>query len=504
MKRLFLYFIMFLACNSALAAHKYEGRLQKSECGIITFHIFRDCNFGETKPYASPYFYCHSIRGELQWINADGSKDSIKIDSLEGYFSLPSSAEPREICISCDGYKSRTVRIDLVNNDFFYSCVLLKDFSSLKNECESGYSLFWMNMLAQAYKDGYLIEKDIAKADSITKFAAKLYSPDAFNRIGVVLDGDTGQPIENVKFSYLRVSGDWKESIISSDKNGVFNIDLPSEGSAAIDYYGIKINAAGYQERTVLFGEPGWAPKLPMPYITTLIKDKNNMKKKIKGGEMPRFWEWQLGQCFLDGYSVKRNVKKAKELFWQIDWTAGTTYYLDNPKYALDTDWAADMSYFRYGAERMSFHALGNRKFDYSDFHNDAYFWAGILGDFTTFAQWEAPDNTIASCHAKIIAERGSLVQRLLYSRILYKWRSPYAFDCLSNVIDYALKVDRSWMEDDLLTDCMNDLAQCYRFGYYGAIADEVKADYWTTQAALRYNEDAKIINDYYEGDQNN
>lgn len=497
MKKLVLVLVMVLVCNIAYPFHKYEGLLCRSKCGIVVFHIFLDCGLKEMKPKCSPHdnsgIRCDNI---IHWTNADGSKDSLKIDNSDGYFSLPSTAEPREVRISCEGYAPRTVRIDLSKDDFFYSCTLLKDFESLKKECDMGYSLFWMNMLAQAYHDGYLVEKNVAKADSIKMFAERLYSPDFFNRIGVVLDGDTGLPIENAHISYLNVYDKWKESTIISDKNGVFNLGLQET------YYGIKINATGYQKRTVLFGERRYNHKLPMPYITTLIKNKNNMKKMIKADERSDFWKWQLGQCFLDGYSVKKNHKEAKELFWGINWTAGTTYYLDGQrgKYAIDNDWSLyDNLYIDRASEEMSFDGIRCKEIECGDVsRNDCYFWAGILGDYETFANWQAPDSTIAMSHAKLIADKGNIRQRLKYSMKLYQDGSPYAFDCLSNAINVALKYKVDYLSQ--VSECMNTLAKCYRFGRCGSIMDETKADYWTKQAALYNDQNAKKIKEYEDG----
>lgn len=490
-KKLLLVLVMVLVCNIAYPFHKYEGLLCRSKCGIVVFHIFRDCGLGEMKSKCDPYSDFAGIEGEIHWINADGSKDFMNIDE---YFSLPSTAEPREVCISCEGYAPRTVRIDLSKDDFFYSCTLLKDFESLKKECDTGYSLFWMNMLAQAYHDGYLVDKNVAKADSIKMFSERLYSPDLFNRIGVVLDGDTGLPIENAHISYLNVYDKWKESTSFSDKNGVFQIGLPET------YYGIKINATGYQERIVLFGKPGYHHELPIPYITTLIKNKNTMKQKIKGCEMPNFWKWQLGQCFLDGYSVKKNHKDAKELFWRINWTAGTTYYLDaqRGKYALDNDWSIyDNSYIDGASEEMSFDGIRYKEVKWGDVsRNDCYFWAGVLGDYETFANWQAPDSTIASYHAKLIAEKGNIYQRLNNSLKLYREGSPYAFVFLSNSIDDAINNNFDYL---LVGECMNTLAKCYRFGRCGAERDETKADYWTKKAASYNDENAKKIKEYQD-----
>ena len=162
MKKIVLVLVMVLVCNMAYPFHKYEGLLCKSKCGIVVFHIFRDCGLGEMKSKCDPYSDFAGIEGEIHWINADGSKDFMNIDE---YFSLPATADPREVRISCKGYAPRTVKIDLSNNEFFYSCVLLKDFNTLKTECKMGYSLFWMNMLAQTYYDGYLVEKNEVKAD---------------------------------------------------------------------------------------------------------------------------------------------------------------------------------------------------------------------------------------------------------------------------------------------------------------------------------------------------
>ena len=50
----------------------------------------------------------------------------------------------------------------------------------------------------------------------------------------------------------------------------------------------------------------------------------------------------------------------------------------------------------------------------------------------------------------------------------------------------------------------MNTLAKCYRFGRCGAIMDETKADYWTKQAALYNDQNAKKIKEYEEGLVNN
>ena len=493
MKKIVLVLVMALVCNAVYPFHKYEGLLCRSQCGIVVFHIFRDCGLGEMKTKCSPYSVFAGVKGEIHWINADGSKDSLKIDHSEGYFSLPSTAEPREVRISCEGYSPRTVRIDLSKDVFFYSCTLLKDFESLKKECDIGYSLFWMNMLAQAYHDGYLVEKNVAKADSIKMFAERLYSPDLFNRIGVVLDGDTGLPIENAHILYLNVYDKWKESTSFSDKNGVFQIGLPET------YYGIKINATGYQERTVLFGKPGYHHELPIPYITTLINNKNTMKQKIKGCEMPNFWKWQLGQCFLDGYSVKKNPKEARKLFGEISWSAGTTYYLDaqRGKYALDNDWSIyDNSYIDSASEEMSFDGIRCKEINWGDVsRNDCYFWAGILGDYETFAQWQVPDRTIGLYRIMLIAERGNIRQRLVSSLDLYEIGSPYTFDCLSNAIDDAIKNKIDHLR--LVPECMNALAKCYRFGRYGAEKDETKADYWTSQAALYNEQNAKKIKEY-------
>lgn len=491
MKKIVLVLVMALVCNAVYPFHKYEGLLCRTKCGIVVFHIFRDCGLGETKSKCAPYSDFSGIAGRIHWINADGSKDSLNIDE---YFSLPLTVDPREVHISCEGYSSRTVSIDLSNNDFFYSCTLLKDFDSLKNECEMGYSFFWMNMLAQAYHDGYLVDKNVVKADSIKMFAERLYSPDLFNRIGVVLDGDTGLPIENAHFSYLNVYDKWKESTIISDKNGVFNLGLSET------YYGIKINATGYQERTVVFGKPGYCHNLPLPYITTLVKEKNNMKRAIKAGEMSEFWKWQLGQCLLDGYSVKRNAKEARTLFEEISWTAGTTYYLDahSGKYALDCDWSFynNPSIIDIASEKMSFDAIQRKEYKWGEVsRNDCYFWAGVLGDYETFANWQAPDSTIAMSQTKLIADKGGIGQRLKYSMKLYHSGSPYAFECLINAIDVAIKHKNYYLS--LVSECMNTLAKCYRFGRYGAEKDETKADYWTRQAALYNEQNAKKIMEY-------
>lgn len=284
--------------------------------------------------------------------------------------------------------------------------------------------------------------------------------------------------------------------------NGVFNIGIPET------YYGIKIIATGYQERTVLFGECGYNHKLPMPYITTLIKNKskNSMKQKIKGCEMPDFWKWQLGQCFLDGYSVKKSHNEARKLFWEINWTSGTTYYLDKQcgKYAIDNDWSIyDNSYVDGASEEMSFDGIRRKEVKYGNVsRNDCYFWAGILGDYETFANWQAPDSTIAMRHAQLIADKGNLRQRLKYSMKLYQEGSPHAFDCLLDVINVAIKNKIDYLSQ--VSECMNTLAKCYRFGRCGSIMDETKADYWTKQAALYNDQNAKKIKEYEEGLVNN
>ena len=508
MKKVCCICFLFLSWVLGLrAAPAYEGMFcsfSLSSGNMLSFHIFQGVGLAGMKVKAQP-FQVRAYSASVTCVDVEGKEHPVTDISSAGYFALPSGVVPARFVLSADGYASRTLDVDFAGNRFFYSTVLLKDLPVLEKECKNAYSPYLLRMLAQCYEDGYLTQKDTVKADSLRRLADRLYADELSNRVGIVYDGTTGKPLSSVKVTYLDERN--KVRVFTSDAQGEFPLCKSRF---------VKLSADGFMDRTITYAEN----ELPIPFITTLQKKGNDIKRLMKSDpERARFWTWQQALCYLEGYGVKESQSKALDLFCEFGWDAGTTIYLDG---RAGAPYIEDVSNKRWyageAADQLSYYALryraGNLEFsmDYPEFRATCYFWAGVLGDYVYLYYWKknAVGNTARKC-TFLVADHDLEKNSEAYSSLVDAGKLAYedgnrqiAGSYEKAVIYFEnaktrLEKDRNYVTWNSGREISGALAfylsKCYRFGR-GVTQDVARADALLNEASEKGWDEANSLDD--------
>ena len=505
----FVYMLLMLCCISGMNANpdyirivqKYEGqfsRIRLLSGDMLSFHIFLGVGLENTRPAFSP-FQERDYSASITCVSTDGKEYPITEISSSGYFELPKDVIPARFVLSADGYATRTLETDFSGNRFFYSTMLLKDLSVLENECKNTYSPYLLRMLAQCYEDGYLTQKDTAKADSLRKLASRLYADEPDCRVGIVFDGTTGKPLSSVKVTYLDEYNEVRT--FTSNTQGEFPLCKSRS---------VTLSADGFLDRTITYKEND----IPIPFITTLQKKGSDIKRMMKSDpERWRFWTWQQALCYLEGYAVKENPDKALDLFCEFDWNAGTTIYLKSPHIENYNDgW-----YKTVAADHLSYYDLHYRA-SYLSYPDDrpeniatCHFWAAVLGDYRNLYTWNyLKKNADILTNRKcifLLAEHDLAENRETYNSLIKAGKLAYEYG--NNHIAGSYEKDAVYFEEakarldkegNLLRRKISGglafyLSKLYRFGR-GVPKDVVKADALLKEASEKKWDEANSLDD--------